>query len=188
MNKRILSVLLSLLCSNVVVAAQQKRVITIDEIAMEEGLLFIGAKVPPSQRGIGELIPAMEVRKVPKNLSDGELAVLLAQTLIASGKHVFTKDRIRRVLTPDGTTPTPHDLDAKFGVLGNGSLPEGFADAGVTLPVLLERILDAAHSMLGVLDEKLVPALRAYVLSLLLGNPDKMAAKNVQFATAQETN
>ena len=191
MNTKLLTVLLSLLCSNMVLAAQQKRIITIDEIAEEVGLMFVGGKIPPSQRGIGELIPAQMVRSATGNLTEVELAILLANTLLKSGKYVFSKNRLRRILSPDGqaiSSQAQQELDAKIAMLGTQQLPDGFAQAGITLPVLVERILDAAHSMLGMLDQRLVPALRAYLADLLLGTQDKPSQKNVRFATAVETN
>ena len=167
MNKKILSVLMSLLCSNVVMAAEQKRIITIDEIAQEVGILFLDAKVPPSERGIGELIPMLEVRTGPSgNASQGEVALLFARGVV----NIFTSKRfLRRVLTPEGvlTPQAQKELDAQIKMLGQQPLPKEFASSGGSLPLLLESILDIAHNMLGVFDERVMPALRKYLAELL---------------------
>ena len=173
MKKRILSLLVGLMCTGAVLPQEQKRTFTIDEIAHEMGITFIDKH----QR---DLKPE-EVRAVSQ---EGELVIELGKQLLL--KMFFKDGRLRRRQLPQ-TSLSPkaqEQICEAIHCLNKEALPpESMAKERLALPDLFVGLLDFAHSLVGMVDEKIVPAMRAYLSGLFLGGD----AKHVKFATPVET-
>ncbi len=179
MNKKLLGLLISVLCSGVVIAAQSKRTISIDDIAEEFGIVFVEKK----QRGL----TSDETRVVSGqtvNPAERELLVELGRRLLQVGGKMFRDGHLRAMTLPHNQTPLTEKMQQQVSeamkLLDREDLPHEFSQQQrMVLPALVLGLLDLAHSLMGMVDEKIVPAVRAYLSGLMAGSEQK--SQHVRF-------